>query len=149
GSEDAGSPGAADGGDNASDGGTSDQYPASGKATLRFKRSERLRNDFAQALGLDKDAVCKELGQYSCTDSVHKIALAGVEPYVLGVTEPLPFTTITTPIAVERVALAACTQRVTQDLAAGDGALIFKGLAIDQAGAIPNIDADGVQSSIT
>ena len=87
----------------------------SAKANVRFKRNLRIRNDFAQALSLDPAEVCTELGQYSCTDFVHQISLGGVEPYVLGLNEPTDDTTTTTPIAVERVALFACTERVKRD----------------------------------
>jgi hypothetical protein len=143
---------AGDAGMDMSDGSTADvgeePFPESGKATLRFKRSERLRNDFAQALALDPAKLCLELGQYSCTDLVHTIALGGVEPYILGIREPLASTTITTPMAVERVAFAGCVQRVSQDLMKPDSAVIFKGLTIDSNGAIPNIDAPEVASII-
>jgi hypothetical protein len=145
-----------DGGDGGmammTDGGAGDSgeepFPESGKATLRFKRSERLRNDFAQALGLDPAQLCLELGKYSCTDTVHTIALGGVEPYVLGIREPLATTTKTTPMAVERVAFAGCEQRVAQDLMTPDSAVIFKGLTIDADGAIPDIDAPEIASII-
>jgi hypothetical protein len=126
-----------------------DDYPSSGKATIRYKRAERLRNDYAQALGLDRSEVCNELGQYSCTDVVHTIALGGVEPYLLGVLEPLQFTTITTPIAVERVAFSSCTERVKRDLAAPDSAVIFKDLGLDDNGAIKDLDASGIGDSLT
>jgi hypothetical protein len=130
------------------DAGTADDIPASGKATVRFKRSERLRNDFAQTLSLDPAKVCNEFGQYSCTDTVHTIALGGVEPYILGVNQPLADTTITTPIAVERVAFAGCAQRVDQDLAANATPVIFKDLGLDSNGAITDVEAPGVAQSI-
>jgi hypothetical protein len=49
---------------------------------------------------------------------VHRIVLGGVEPYTLGVREPLPSLGVTAPIAQDRVALAACTERIERDLAA-------------------------------
>lgn len=130
------------------DGGGLPGLRESAKSSVRYKRNERLRNDFAQALGIDPGALCRELGQYSCTDIVHTVALGGVEPYVLGLREPLPFTTITTPIAAERVAFAACEQRVSFDFASPQAAVIFKELGVDQNGAIPNIDGAPVASSI-
>jgi hypothetical protein len=51
---------------------------------------------------------------------VHRIVLGGVEPYTLGVREPLPSLGVTAPIAQDRVALAACTERIERDLAASE-----------------------------
>ncbi|MCK6549457.1 hypothetical protein L6R52_26695 [Myxococcota bacterium] len=123
------------------------EFPQSSKAALRFKRNDRLQADFAQALGLEPGALCNELGQYSCTHYVHTIGLGGVDPYVLGIREPLDVTTITTPLAVERVALAGCQQRVTQDLANGAGAVIFRDLGVDENGAL-DPDAPAVAAAI-
>jgi hypothetical protein len=142
-----------DSGDMTGDGGVGSDggeilFPQSGKATIKFKHVDRLRNDFAQALGLDPAKLCKEFGQYSCTDLVHTIALGGVEPYVLGIRDPFPLTTITTPMAVERVAFAGCAQRVAQDLGDPVSALIFKGLTVGNDGAFPDIDAPQIQAAI-
>lgn len=125
------------------------EFPESSKAIVRFKRNERIRNDFAQALGLTSDRLCNELGRYSCTDYVHNIALGGVEPYTLGVREGSDVTTITAPTAVERVALSGCEQRVTADLADPGSALIFKGLAIDASGALTAPDSPAVRAAIS
>lgn len=105
-----------DGGMNPADGGI--PFAESEKSNLRFKEVLRLTNDFAQALDLPAEDVCKELGQYDCR-GVHNIALGGVEPYELGLVEPTPSTTITTPMAVERLAIHACERRVTMDLSSG------------------------------
>ena len=51
---------------------------------------------------------------------MHRIVLGGVEPYTLGVREPLPSIPVTAPIAQDRVALAACTERIERDLAASE-----------------------------
>src|SRR5262245_39933912 len=120
----------------------------SSKATLRFKRTERIRNDFAQALELSPNQVCNELGRYSCTDLVHTIALGGVEPYVLGLREGLPNTTITAPNAVDRVAPSGCEARVTMDFADPGTAKIYKDLSVDPNGAIADLSAAGVAESI-
>ena len=102
-------------------------YPASSKARVKFKGNDRLRNEFARALELEQDQVCTEFGLYSCTHLVHQVALGGTEPYGLGLNEPLPFTTITTPLAVDRLALTACRSRVDLDLETPSAALIYKG----------------------
>ncbi len=136
-----------DGGTIVGDAGSGPVFAKSAKAMVRFKKATRLRNDIAQTLDLPANQVCNELGQYSCTDLVHTVALGGVEPYVLGLNEPLSKTTVTTPVAVERVVLAACTNRVTQDLADSSKAIIFKSLTVDQ-GKITNLDSAEVSSDI-
>lgn len=130
------------------DGGVQDPgaFAKSERANLRFKRATRLRNDVAQALALDPADVCLELGQYHCTDFVHTISLGGVEPYTLGLNEPFDDTTVTAPIAVERVALYACEARVRADLA-GNG-VIFRELGVDGDGKLADVDAAGVEQSI-
>ncbi|MCA9554232.1 MAG: hypothetical protein KC933_29625 [Myxococcales bacterium] len=120
-----------DGGTVDNDGGTTGPaFAKSSKAVLRFKRTTRLRNDISQVLGIPEGEICNELGQYSCTDYVHTISLGGVEAYTLGINEPTADTTVTTPIATERVVLSACERRARDDMAAPDGALIFKGLVV-------------------
>jgi hypothetical protein len=115
---------------------------ASTRAKLRFKGGKRLQNDYAYALGLETGSLCNELGQYSCVDEIHTIALLGVEPYQLGFYDPLAETALTTPIAVERVAIAGCSQRVDRDLGAPGSALIFQGdlSSADAAGVTDAID---------
>lgn len=122
-------------------------FAKSERANLRFKRTTRLRNDIAQAMQLDPADVCLELGQYHCTDFVHTISLGGVEPYVLGLNVPFDDTTVTTPIATERVALYACEARVNADLAGGNG-VIFRDLGIDGDGKLADIDAAGITQSL-
>ncbi len=140
--EDAGTPPPADAG-------TSENVARSSRNNLRFKGPERLTNDFAVALSLPPEQVCKELGQYPCTTSVHNVALGGVDPYGLGFYEPLPFTGATTPIAVDRVALAACIQRVTLDVTTPADAVIFGGLELDAQGRLANREAPAVKDAIT
>jgi hypothetical protein len=113
------------------------------KANLRFKEVLRLTNDFARALDLDPNQVCLELGQYDCR-AVHNIALGGVEPRELGLVEPTPSTTITTPIAVERLAVHACERRVTADLDSPSAA-IFAGI---DSGTIANLDDASITGAI-
>ncbi len=95
-----------------------EQVAASRQARVKYKSGARYANDLAAALDLQRDAVCRELGRYDCVDEVHRIVLGGVEPYTLGVWEPLPSLGVTAPIAQDRVALAACTERIERDLAA-------------------------------
>jgi hypothetical protein len=97
-----------------------EQVAASRQARVKYKSGARYANDLAAALDLQRDAVCRELGRYDCVDEVHRIVLGGVEPYTLGVREPLPSLGVTAPIAQDRVALAACTERIERDLAASE-----------------------------
>lgn len=122
--------------------------PVSIKANVKFKGAERIRNDFAKSLGLEKNDVCNELGKFSCTDLVHTIALGGVEPYFLGVNERPDQTTATTPIAVDRVALSACGTRVDRDLFLGNDALIYKTLPIGDDKKLTDVDAPAVGAAI-
>ena len=118
---------------------------ASSRAKLRFKDGRRLQNDLAQTLGLDSGAVCSELGQYSCVDEIHTVSLLGVEPYGLGFYEPLKETAVTTPIAVERVVVSACSERVERDLSGDDTPLIFAGIS---NGEIASLEDPAVSAAI-
>lgn len=125
---------------------------------VKFKRSQRLRNDIARALDITPDQVCNELGLYSCTEEVHRVTLGGVSAYDLGLFEPLPTTALTTPMAVERVAMAACVTRVDRDLGldtnidtgndTGGGALIFEDLDIDERGRLADVQDGAVATAI-
>lgn len=94
----------------------SDELVPSRKARVKFKGGERYARDLAASLELGREAICNELGQYDCVQ-VHAIALGGVEPYQLGIDEPLATAPISAAIAVERVALSACSARIDADLA--------------------------------
>ena len=131
------------------DSGTPQEVTRSSRNNLRFKGPERLALDFATALSLPVEQVCNELGQYPCTTSVHTVALGGVEPYGLGFYEPLPFTGVTTPIAVDRVAMAACGQRVTLDVTTPSTAVIFGGIELDAQGRLASREGEPVKNAIT
>jgi hypothetical protein len=97
-----------------------ERVAASRQSRVKYKSGARYASDLAAALDLPRDAMCRELGLYDCVDEVHRIVLGGVEPYTLGVREPLPLIAVTAPIAQDRVALAACTERIERDLAASE-----------------------------
>ena len=110
---------------------------ASLDGNVKFKRAQRLRNDLAAGLGLATNELCNELGQYSCTDTVHPVALGEVEPYQQGIYEPPEATGLSAPLVIERIAMAGCITRVDRDLTqaptagsiflldvAGDGTLV-------------------------
>ncbi|MCY1022952.1 hypothetical protein [Pyxidicoccus sp. MSG2] len=134
--------------DGQADGGASSALARSSRNNLRFKGPERLTLDFAAALALPVDAVCKELGQYPCA-TVHGVTLGGVEPYNSGLYEPLPATGVTTPIAVDRVALSACARRVGLDVGTPSSAVIFTGITLDAQGRLVGRDGAPVRNAIT
>lgn len=103
-----------------------EQIAPSRQARVKYKSGALYANDLAAALELKRDAVCLELGLYDCVDEVHRIVLGGVEPYKLGVREPLPSISVTAPIAQDRVALAACTERIERDLTAKEPVFLTK-----------------------
>jgi hypothetical protein len=80
----------------------------SSKSRLTFAGGALYASALSEGLGIPRDELCKELGLYDCVEDVHRIALLEVEPYRTGILEPLENTIVSTPIAVERVALAAC-----------------------------------------
>ena len=124
-------------------------FAQSAKGVIRFKRNVRMTNDFAQALGMTTAEVCNELGQYPCTTVVHALTVGGTDPYGSGLYEPIPFTGVTTPIVVDRVALAACTSRVTKDLATPATALIYKSIPVNgSAGTLVNLEGNEVSTAI-
>lgn len=124
-----------------------DASMASAKANVRFKGNDRLRADIARALSIGSGKVCNELGKYSCTHEVHRVPLLGTAAYDLGLYKPLEQTPLTAPIAVDRLGLAACTQRVDRDLADPASAIIYGGLDISE-GALLDVDAPAVSDAI-
>ncbi|MGV3624471.1 MAG: hypothetical protein ACO1OB_26870 [Archangium sp.] len=120
----------------------------SAKARVRFKGNERFAIDLAVGLGLPIDQVCKELGQYDCAFFVHGVALGGVEPYGVGLYEPPQQTGATTALAVERVVLSACAQRLAADVGNPATALIYRGLPVVD-GKLSPVDGPEVRALIT
>lgn len=102
---------------------------------LKRKTGEQLTQDLAQALELSRDAVCRELGRYDCAQEAHRIVLGGVEPYRLRIDEPLPGIGVSAPIAVDRLALAACGAREKADFDGPETAVVFGPLVSGQADA--------------
>ncbi len=135
--------------DGQGDAGTPSALARSSRNNLRFKGPERLTLDFAAALSLPPEQVCNELGQYSCATVVHTVTLGGVDPYGNGLYEPLPATGVTTPIAVDRMALAACARRVGLDVSTPSSAVIFQGLTLDAQERLVGREGPPVKAAIT
>ncbi|QRN94353.1 hypothetical protein JRI60_35200 [Archangium violaceum] len=129
--------------------GSSGEVAPSSRNNLRFKNPEQLTAHFSAALSLPPEQVCNELGQYPCTTYVHNVALGGVEPYGIGLYEPISVTGVTTPIAIDRLALAACVRRVSLDVTSPGEAVLFKGIELDGQGRLASRDGAPVRDAIT
>lgn len=107
------------------------QILASKSPRVKFKGGERWSRQLARGLELERDELCQELGQYDCARDVHFIALGGVEPYHLRIDDPLPKAPLTAPIAVERIALSACSRRAERDVESPADASLFREISAD------------------
>ncbi|WP_233588128.1 hypothetical protein [Corallococcus sp. CA049B] len=118
------------------------------KGNLRFKGPERLSLDLAHALELPASSVCNELGQYPC-QTVHGVALGGVDPYQHSVYETAPVTGATTPIAVERTVLSACNARIALDVNTPAAAVVFKDVVLTADGKLADAASPSVATAVT
>ena len=82
----------------------------SSKSRLSFAGGVVYASMLSKSLGVPRDQLCRELGLYDCVEDVHRIALLEVEPYRTGIIDPLENTVVSSPIAIDRVALSACTE---------------------------------------
>ncbi|ATB43454.1 hypothetical protein CYFUS_008934 [Cystobacter fuscus] len=140
---DAGTPPPADAGT-----GSSGDVAPSSRNNLRIMNPEQLTAHFASALSLPPEQVCNELGQYSCASHAHTVALGGVEPFGVGLYEPLKTTGATTPNVIDRMALAACARRVSLELTTPGEALLFKGIELDARGRLTHREGAPVRDAI-
>lgn len=111
---------------------------------LVWKRYRALEQGLAQGLAVPVNELCREVGQQSCIDNVHLTVLGGNSPFAMGQYERAAAPTALTPVAVERVVLAACRQRLERDKQAGGGAVVFKFFPL--TGALPGPDAVKAQA---
>ena len=92
------------------------QHPtASSRPRVQAKSGQVWARDLSLGLGLESWELCKELGSYDCVRDAHNITLGGVEPTELGIDRPLSSASVSAPMAVERVAVAACGERLARD----------------------------------
>ncbi len=82
---------------------------------VKFKDGERYLRDLSANLNISREDICKELSRYDCMTDAFRIVLGGVEAPNLLVNEPIENAALTSPIAVDRVALHVCTNRVRMD----------------------------------
>lgn len=113
----------------------------SNRNTVRFKKKDLLENDILKAFDLTAPEICQELGSKSCLDEVHHLSLGGVDAYKRGVFSGVTESMVTTPIALERIALSGCSERTRRDLANPGAAIFFGGISLGADGAISNEDS--------
>jgi hypothetical protein len=119
------------------------------ESRTKFKRNLRLENDMAEALGLSTEQLCNELGINSCARVVHSVALGAPDPYQLGLFEGVDQMGVTAPIAVDRMALSGCSQRVASDFASPGSALIFRNLPVDGTGRLSAPNGSEATAAVT
>ena len=120
------------------------------RANVRFKGVHRLKGDWARALALPPEELCRELDTHDCFDFVHTIALGGIDPYESQVYEASDSLAINAPLVVERVALAACGTRYDRDLTTteGDEAVLYKDIELTEDHSIVDINSPSVDAYI-
>lgn len=96
-------------------GGEKEVREASAHNRVKARSGKVWRNDLVQGLQLEAGQVCKELGSFDCVDDAHLITMGGVEPERLGIDKPLAEVPVSAPIAFDRVAISACSQRLELD----------------------------------
>jgi hypothetical protein len=101
---------------------------------VKFKDGERYLRDLSASLGIPRDDICKELSRYDCMTDAFRIVLGGVEAPNLLVNEPIDTAALTSPIAVDRVALHVCANRVRRDRETPASAVLFKAGAYGRDG---------------
>lgn len=124
-------------------GGDLDPSTASTRNRLIWKRHHALVQDLARALELESTELCTELGELDCVHDVHLTSLGGHDPVVQGLYEPVAAPLSTTPLALDRVALAACGRRVQLDR---EAPAVFTALALD--GDAPAADEPAFEQTV-
>lgn len=109
---------------------------------LLWKRLDAFEADLRGALVLSPAEVCTEVGVLPCRD-VHRLPLGANEPFSLNLYRPVAAPLATTPIAMERMVMAACVRRTELD-AAGP-AEVFTAIDLDGPGLDPNDEQIGEQ----
>ena len=131
-----GEDGGGDGGSTTTDPGPA--YAPSVRADLRLKRWRQLSLDLEGALELPEDELCRETGLYDCT-TLHVVPLGGISADN-GLYAPQEQQSVTTGLAIERLALQACMNRLELDRAA-EVPVVFSLIDLD-ATELADADAD-------
>lgn len=123
---------------------------ASERADLRLKRWRQISLDLQGALELTEEQICREAGLYDCTD-LHVVSMGGVS-VANGIYEPVDELGVTSNLAIERVVLQACYNRLELDRAAqaeGGAGVVFKHIALDGDNGSQGSNADEAVAQIT
>jgi hypothetical protein len=131
-----------------SDGGPGPEYRIATEPNLQWKRYGALEADLARALALPPEELCREFGRESCIREVHLVPLGGNDPFKTGLLEPSAEPLATTPTAIDRILLSACSKRVELDRAAAPGGAMVFG-ALDLAAAAPDPSEAPVVDTVT
>jgi len=122
---------------------------------VKFKDGERYLRDLSANLSIPREEICKELSRYDCMTDAFRIVLGGVEAPNLLVNDPIEDAALTSPIAVDRLALHVCTNRVRMDKEKPAEAVLFKAGAFGREGrakgpeiAWLNSTADAIYGSV-
>jgi hypothetical protein len=107
---------------------------ASADPRVKFKDGERYLRDLSASLNIPREEICKELSRYDCMTDAFRIVLGGVEAPNLLVNEPIENAALTSPIAVDRVALHVCSNRVRMDKEKPAEAILFRAGAFGSDG---------------
>ena len=120
------------------------QVEAKAPESLQWKRTHAFTHDLMAALELDESQVCSELGDVPCTE-LHRFALGSSDPVNNTIYVAPAQPSIITPLVMDRVALAACSNRVALE-AAGSENTVFG--AIDLGAATLDPESAAVKDQI-
>lgn len=120
---------------------------ASADPHVKFKDGERYLRDLSMNLSIPREEICRELSRYDCMTDAFRIVLGGVEAPNLLVNEPIENAALTSPIAVDRVALHVCINRVKRDKDNPAAAVLFKTGAFGTDGKSSSPDSDWLRST--
>ncbi len=114
---------------------------ASADPRVKFKDGERYLRDLSANLSIPREEICKELSRYDCMTDAFRIVVGGVEAPSLLVNEPIENAALTSPIAVDRVALHVCSNRVRMDRENPSEAVLYRtgAFGADNRGKNPDV----------
>jgi hypothetical protein len=118
------------------------------KPTLKRKDYRQIGADLSAALELDSTEICSELGSFDCLKVVHRLSLGGISPDKQSLYSPTKLSSVSAPIALERVVYSACGTRVTRDFENAANAKIFKNVSLTNEGGLSDVNSESVRSAV-
>lgn len=124
-------------------------WATASRGDLRLKRWRQLEQDLGGALRLPADTLCRETGLYDCTD-LHVVPLGGVS-VPNGLYRPVETISATTGLAVERLVMQACFNRLRLDqaLVAGGSSPEVFGAGLDIQPGASGADSEALAALVT